>query len=350
MRKITRRNFLIKSTKALSVAGISGYGILIQGCTSRKDFDLIIKDGYVLDGLGKEAFKADVGIKGAYIKTIGKISGSKGKSIINAKNLVVCPGFIDVHNHSDVGLLANPKGESMIRQGVTTMISGNCGSSPFPIAEEVFEEYKQNMEEEVQVELNWNDIKGFLSRLEQKRIGLNYATLVGQGSIRGACVGFNDRPPKQDELEKMKEFVAQNLEDGAVGLSTGLEYAPGSYAQSDEVTELCKVTAQYGGVYATHMRDEGDRLIESLDEAIDVAQKTGVSLQISHFKIAYPSNWDKIDEALKKIEEAREEGIDIFCDRYPYIAGSTGLSVNSVLMQLSRKRNSVPGRKWSFPM
>ncbi|MFB0566769.1 MAG: amidohydrolase family protein [Candidatus Aminicenantaceae bacterium] len=326
MGKITRRNFIKRSTEALAIAGFGGCGILIQGCTSKRDFDLVIKDGYVFDGLGKEGFKGDIGIKGAHIKAIGKISGSRGKSVIDAKNLAVCPGFIDVHNHTDEGLIANPKGESMIRQGVTTIISGNCGSSPFPVAEEIFEEYKENLFEEFQIELNWNDIKGFLSRLEQKGIALNYATLVGQGSIRGASMGFNDRPPKEDELEKMKKLVAQNLQDGAFGLSTGLEYAPGSYAQPNEITELCKVTALYAGTYATHIRDEGDQLIESLDEAIDVARKSGVSLQISHFKIAYPRNWNKIDNALKKIEEAKAEGIDILCDRYPYIAGSTGLS------------------------
>jgi N-acyl-D-amino-acid deacylase len=139
-------------------------------------------------------------------------------------------------------------------------------------------------------------------------------------------MGFNDRPPSQEELEKMKNMVAENIEHGAVGLSTGLEYTPGSYAKADEIIELCRVVAQNGGVYATHMRDEGDKLIESLDESIEVARKTGVSLQISHYKIAYLRNWHKIDTALAKIEEAKKDGISIFCDRYPYIAGSTGLS------------------------
>jgi len=323
---ITRRNFLKKSTKAIAIASLSGCGILLQGCTSKKDFDLIIKDGFIFDGLGQEEFKADIGIKGAVIKALGKISSSKGKSVINAENLAVCPGFIDVHNHTDVGLLVNPKAESMIRQGVTTLISGNCGYSPFPIAEEIFEELKENLKEEYQIELSWRDIKGFLSRLERKGIALNYATLVGQGSIRGASMGLNDRPPKQEELEKMKMLVAQNIKDGAIGLSSGLEYAPGSYAQPSEITELCRIANKYGGVYATHMRDEGDRLIESIEESVNVARKTGISLQISHFKIAYPRNWNKIEAALAKIEETKREGIQIFCDRYPYIAGATGLS------------------------
>jgi len=297
-----------------------------KGCRSKKDFNLIIKDGYIFDGLGKDAFKADVGISGNFIKEIGKISSSRGKSVIDARDLAVCPGFIDVHDHTDIGLLVNPKAESSIRQGITTLVSGNCGSSPFPIAEEIFEEIKENLKEQYQLDLTWVDINGFFSRLEEKGIALNYSSLVGQGDIRGAAMGFNDRPPKQEELEKMKMMVAENIKNGAVGLSTGLEYAPGSYAQADEITELCKVAARYGGVYATHMRDEGDYLLESLDESIEVARKTGISLEISHFKIAYPRNWHKVDDALTKIEEAKKEGISIFCDRYPYIAGSTGLS------------------------
>jgi len=323
---ITRRNFLKKSSKFVAAAGLGGCGILLKGCTLNKDFDLIIRGGFILDGSGGEAFEADIGISGDYIKEIGQILSVRGKSVIEAKDFVVCPGFIDAHDHTDVELLANPKAESSIRQGITTLVSGNCGSSPFPVAEEIYEESKENLKELFQLDLTWRDIKGFFSRLEEKGIALNYSTLVGQGSIRGAAMGFNDRPPSQEELEKMKKMVAENIEQGAVGLSTGLEYTPGSYAKADEIIELCRVAAQNGGVYATHMRDEGDKLIESLDESIEAARKTGVSLQISHYKIAYPQNWHKVDSALAKIEEAKKDGISIFCDRYPYIAGSTGLS------------------------
>jgi N-acyl-D-amino-acid deacylase len=325
-KKITRRKFLKKSSKIIATAGLGGCGILLKGCALKKDFDLIIRGGYVLDGAGGEMFEADIGISGDYIKEIGQILSVRGKSVIEAKDLVVCPGFIDAHDHTDVELLVNPKAESSIRQGITTLVSGNCGSSPFPVAEETYEEFKENLKELFGLDLTWRDISGFFSRLEEKGIALNYSTLVGQGEIRGAAMGFNDRPPSQDELEKMKKMVAENIEYGAVGLSTGLEYAPGSYAKAEEIIELCKVVVQNNGVYATHMRDEGDELLESLDETIDVAGKTGVSVEISHFKIAYPRNWHKIDAALAKIEEAKKNGISIFCDRYPYIAGSTGLS------------------------
>jgi len=325
-RVFTRRNFLKKSLKAVAAAGVGGCGILLKGCSLKKDFDIVIKDGHIFDGLGSEAFETDIGITGNFIKEIGKISSSRGRTVVDAKNLSVCPGFIDAHDHTDVHLLVNPKAESSIRQGITTLVSGNCGASPFPVAEEIHEEAKEDLKEIYQIDLTWTDIKGFFSRLEEKGMALNYSTLVGQGTIRGAAMGFNDRPPKKEELEKMKMMVAENIENGAVGLSTGLEYAPGSYAKNDEIEKLCRVAAWYGGVYATHMRDEGDRLLESLDESIEVARKTGVSLQISHFKIAYPRNWHKIDAALAKIEDAKKEGINIFCDRYSYIAGSTGLS------------------------
>ncbi|MBC8357568.1 MAG: D-aminoacylase, partial [Candidatus Aminicenantes bacterium] len=282
--------------------------------------------GYIFDGLGNEAFKADIGISGSFMQEIGKISSSSGKSVVDANNLAVCPGFIDAHDHTDMQLLVNPKAESSIRQGITTLVSGNCGGSPFPIAEKIYEEMKEDLKAFYQIDLTWKDIKGFFAKLEEKGMALNYSSLVGQGTIRGAAVGFNDRPPKEEELEKMKKMVAESIKNGAVGLSTGLEYAPGSYAKNDEIEELCRVAAHYGGVYATHMRNEGDYLLESLDEAIEVARKTGISLQISHFKIAYPRNWHKIDAALARVEKAKEEGISIFCDRYSYIAGSTGLS------------------------
>ncbi len=325
-RTITRRKFLKNSSKMIAAAGMGGCGILLQGCSSRKDFDLVIKGGEIFDGMGNEAVKADIGIKGDFITEIGNIPDAKAKTVLDAQDLAVCPGFVDAHDHTDVHLLVNPKAESSIRQGITTLVSGNCGSSPFPIAEEVYDEMKEMLKEMYQIDLNWTDITGFFSRLEESGIALNYSSLVGQGTIRGAAMGFNDRPPSASELERMKSMVAENIEGGAVGLSSGLEYAPGSYAKAEEIEELCRVAAQNRGVYATHMRDEGSKLLESLDESIVTAKRTGVSLQISHFKIAYPQNWHKVDEALASVEKANKNGVSIFCDRYPYIAGSTGLS------------------------
>jgi N-acyl-D-amino-acid deacylase len=325
-KSISRRDFLKKTSRYATVTGLCGSGILLKGCTKKAEYDLVIKNGRVFDGLGNEAISADVGILGQKIAKIGRISVSKGQFVIDAKNLAVCPGFIDAHDHTSTELLVNPKAESSIRQGITTLVSGNCGSSPFPVADEVYDEYRDVMKETYDVDMTWRDIEGFFSKLEEKGMALNYSTYVGQGTIRGFAVGFNDRPPKAEELERMKALVAENIQNGALGLSSGLEYAPGSYAQQDEIIELCRVAAQNGGLYGTHMRDESDQLLEALDETIDVSRKTGIRLQISHFKIAYPRNWHKIDDALDRLEGAKKEGIPIFCDRYPYIAGATGLS------------------------
>ncbi len=323
---ISRRDFLKKTSRYAAVTGLSGSGILLKGCTSKTEYDLVIKDGRVFDGLGKEAVSADIGISGQKIAKIGKIPATKGKSVIDAKDLTVCPGFIDAHDHTSIELLVNPNAESSIRQGITTLVSGNCGSSPFPVADEIYDEYRDTMKDTYDVDLTWRDIKGFFSKLEEKGMALNYSSYVGQGTIRGFAVGYNDRPPKDEEMAKMKLLVAENIQNGALGLSSGLEYAPGSYAQPNEIVELCRIAAQNGGLYGTHMRDESDKLIEALDETIDVSRKTGIRLQISHFKIAYPRNWHKIDDALTKLEAAHNDGISIFCDRYAYIAGATGLS------------------------
>jgi N-acyl-D-amino-acid deacylase len=321
-----RRDFLSTTARTAATAGLGGCGFLIQGCSRRQEFDLVIVGGRVLDGSGGEAVLTDVGVIGDRIEKIGSIPASRGKMVLDAQGLTVCPGFIDAHDHSDVNLLYNPKAESHIRQGITTIVSGNCGASPFPVADEIFEESQSALQDQYGIDLTWRDIKGFFGRLEESGMALNYATFVGQGTIRGAAMGFNDRPPKPDEMERMKAYVAENVQNGALGLSSGLEYAPGSFAQPDEVAELCRVAAEQGGLYATHMRDEGDQLLESLDEAIGVARMTGASLQISHFKVAYARNWDKIDDALARIDQAVQEGIDVFCDRYPYTAGSTGFS------------------------
>lgn len=326
MRRTLSRRAFLKTTSAAAVSGIGGCGLLLKGCSTGKNYAVVIKDGLLYDGRGGEPFKADIAISGGTIQDIGRIPAARGKTVIDASEMSVCPGFIDVHDHSDVGLLINPKAESAIRQGITTLISGNCGSSPFPIAEKILEEVRSEYKELYGLDLTWSDLKGFFSRLEEKGAAVNFGTLVGHGSVRGAVVGFNDRPSKRDELLQMKSVVAENLKDGALGLSTGLEYAPGSYAPAEEIEQLCYDVAQAGGVYATHMRSEGAYLLESLDESIEVSRKTGVSLQISHFKAAYPENWSKVDDAIARVEQAAVSGISIFCDRYPYIAGSTGLS------------------------
>ncbi|MCP2619626.1 D-aminoacylase [Candidatus Aminicenantes bacterium AC-334-K16] len=320
---LTRREFLKKSS-ILALA--SGSGLLLKGCVKGKEYDWVIKGGQVIDGSGSPPQELDVGIKGGVITEIGRISPRKATAVCEAKGMVVCPGFIDAHDHTDVQLLVNPKAESAVHQGITTVMSGNCGFSPFPIAEKIYEEMKADLKEQYGVELDWQDISGFLGRLERQGIALNYATLVGHGAVRGKAMGFDDRSPTDTELAAMKTLVEEAIRNGAFGLSSGLEYAPGSYAQPEELIELCRVVASLGGVYATHMRNEGDYLLESLAETFRVARESGVSVQISHFKVAYPRNWSKIDDALASLDRAKEEGLAVFADRYPYLAGSTGLS------------------------
>ncbi len=325
-KKMDRRTFLKQTAKAATLASLSGCGPLLQGCRAGKKYDLLIKNGLIYDGRGGPPFTADIAITGDIITAIGKIKSSRGITVVSAENLAVAPGFIDVHDHSDLSLIINPRAESVIHQGITTLLSGNCGSSPFPIAAEVFEEARESAKKVYDLDLTWKDMAGFFSRLEEKGIALNYSTLVGHGSVRGAAMGFNDRKPSPAELERMKNLVEEHIRGGAFGLSSGLEYTPGSFAQPEEIAELCRVVASYDGVYATHMRNEGDLLLESLDESIGAARLSGARLEIGHLKVAYPRNWSKIDAALARLEQAHSDGVDIFCDRYPYIAGSTGLS------------------------
>ena len=327
MRKaMNRREFLKQTAKTAALAGLGGYGPLLQGCAAGKTYDLVISNALVHDGQGGRPFEADIGIAAATIQTIGKVKAGRGKLVIDAKGMVVSPGFIDVHDHTDVSLIVNPKAESVIHQGITTLVSGNCGGSVFPIPDSTFEEDKERAKAVYGIDLTWRDMPGFFSRLEEKGIAPNYSTLVGHGSIRGAVVGFSDRPPSPEELEEMKSLVEENIRGGAFGLSSGLPYTPGCFARPDELTELCRVVARYGGVYATHMRNEDEGILESLDESIGAARDSGARLQVAHLKIGGYRNWSKVDAALARIDLAKQQGVDIFCDRYSYIASSTGLS------------------------
>jgi len=327
MNKISRRKFIKNSIKGTALLVPTAPGLLLQGTSKQKDYDLVISQGIVYDGLGNPGKEVDIAVKGNKILSLEKnLDKNKAKMVIEAKGLAVAPGFIDAHDHTDLGLLANPKAESQVRQGVTTIISGNCGDSFFPVSDLIFEEWKTNAKKEYNIDLNWKDITGFFTRLKEQGMALNYGTLVGHGSIRREVVGLDDTTPTENQLKQMQKLVDENLKAGALGMSTGLEYAPGSFAKPPEIAALCQTVSLNNGVYSTHMRSEGDFLLESLEESIDIARKTKVSLQISHLKVAYPGNWSKIDAALSKIEAAHKQGINIHADRYPYIAGSTGLS------------------------
>ncbi|HEK85951.1 MAG TPA: D-aminoacylase [Candidatus Aminicenantes bacterium] len=322
---MNRREFLQKIGKgSLGAASL----IYIPGIKrTENEFDLLIRRAWVVDGTGQKPFLADVGIKGKSIKSIGEIGNKQAGRIIEAEGLYLAPGFIDVHNHTDVELLVCPTGDSLIRQGITTVVGGNCGSSRFPLTEQMLSEENKNLKEELGLEIDWQDLKGFFNKLGHQPIALNFATLVGQGTIRAAVVGYNNRRPTLLEMNKMKSLLTDSMAQGAVGLSTGLEYAPGSFASTEELIELVQTIRPFNGIYATHMRDEQDGVLEAVDEAITIAERAGVSLEISHLKVGYPRNWNKIGALLEKIDQAAARGIKIAADVYPYTAFSTGLSV-----------------------
>jgi N-acyl-D-amino-acid deacylase len=263
-------------------------------------YDVIIRGGRVADGTGNPAFFADVAVKNGRIAAIGRIAG-EATTEIDAKGLVVAPGFIDVHTHAEE-IDELPLAENFARMGVTTLVLGNCGSSTLHVGE-------------------------FFRRLEATNISPNVATLIGHGTVRGKAMGGSfTRPPSAEELEQMKQLVEQAMKDGAVGLSTGLIYLPGVFAKTDEIIELAKVAARYDGVYASHMRDEGREILDALNELFRIAREAGIRAEISHIKLSGKSNWGRTAQVLAAIEQARAEGLDITQDQYVYTASSTGIS------------------------
>jgi len=293
-------------------------------------FDVIIKDGKIIDGSGNPWFNRDVGIKNGKIAKIGRLAHSEAEKIIDAKGYVVCPGFIDMHSHSDLSVFFNPKLESTIRQGITTLVVGNCGISLAPINPEMKDLLMKEISSFLpiceELEMDWIKFDEYLSRLEEIGVSANIATLVGHGTVRIAAMGLEDRDPARKEMEEMKSLVAEAMEAGAFGLSTGLIYPPGTYSKTDEIIELCKVVAKYGGIYASHIRSERAGLIEAVKEALTIGEKAKIPVEISHHKAAGRSNWGKTVETLKLMEEARAGGVDVTCDQYPYNAGMTSLA------------------------
>jgi len=281
--------------------------ILVATCgpESEPPYDLIIANGQILDGTGSPSLSADVGIRNGKIAKIGDLAGSDAAKVIDAEGLIVSPGFIDLHNHSDEELISTPKADTYIRQGVTTLFVGQCGGSAAPSDE-------------------YPTFASYLATLDEKGMALNAAALVGHGNIRQLVVGGDDRAPTPAELEEMKAMVAAAMDEGAYGLSTGLVYFPGMYAKTDEIVELAKVVAARGGIYATHVRDDGARWEEAIVEAIEIARQSGVQLQIAHNESHYP-NWGKIGPIMQHIHDARAEGLRVGVDVIPATAGGQGI-------------------------
>ncbi|MFX0097597.1 MAG: amidohydrolase family protein [Candidatus Hodarchaeota archaeon] len=289
-------------------------------------FAVLVKNGLVVDGSGNPWFKADLAIDNGRIIKIGRISASKAEKVIDATGLKVSPGFIDMHSHSDLALLVNPRAESKIRQGITTEVIGNCGFSLAPIVpgktDLVKREYGPLADE---ITWDWSTFQEYCDKLNTQGISVNVAPLVGHGVLRKNVMGFENREPTKDELSEMKTLLVESMKAGAFGISTGLIYPPSSYANTNEVVELAKVAMKYGGIYTSHIRNESDRLLEAVEEAVAIGESAKIPVEISHLKSAGKSNWGGVNKALEIIDDAVKKGAKISYDFYPYTAGSTGL-------------------------
>ncbi|MHB0885963.1 MAG: N-acyl-D-amino-acid deacylase family protein [Bacillota bacterium] len=286
--------------------------------------DILIRGGKVIDGTGAPWYRADVALAGGRIRAVARRLETEAKLVIDAGGRAVAPGFIDAHSHSDSAFLINPKAESKIRQGVTTEVIGQCGSSAAPLSERSLQEAKHSLLGE-EMEITWRSLGEYLAVLESRGVAVNVVPTVGHGTIREAVVGYDDRPPTDDEMRQMKGLVAESMKAGARALTTGLIYPPGSFARTDEIIELARVAAEHGGIYMSHMRDEGDHLLDSMAEAIEIGEKGGLPVQISHHKAVGPANWGRVKDSLALIDVARARGLDVTADQYPYVATSTGL-------------------------
>jgi N-acyl-D-amino-acid deacylase len=290
----------------------------------------LIRGAMVVDGSGGEPFRGDIAVKDGLITEVLPFIKGGGKEVIEADGLVAAPGFIDIHSHTDLTILKHPLAESKALQGVTTEVVGNCGIGAFPVDDRrkgVLIDYLKMHDFRVPSDgLGWNNFTQYADHLDRIGLGLNLAPLVAHGALRIAILGLEDRTPSDKELKRMENLLTDSLEQGAWGLSTGLIYPPGSFAKTEELLNLAKTVARYGALYASHIRGEGGTLMEALDEAILIGKKSGVRVQVSHLKAMGKDYWGRGKEALLKLEKARQGGVDIAADQYPYEATSTSLT------------------------
>ena len=288
------------------------------------DFDVLIKNGRIIDGSGRPGYMADLAIKGDRIARIGKLPNATADRVIDARGLIVAPGFIDMLGQSETYLLIDPRAMSKVMMGVTTEVTGE-GESIAPINERQIKEQEEFLRR-FNLTIDWRTLDEYFKRLERQRIGVNLATFVGATQVREYVIGYDDRAPTAAELEQMKQLVASAMRDGALGLSSSLQYVPARFAETSELVELAKVARQYGGIYATHQRSEANTIDASLNEVFEIALKAKIPVEIWHLKTAYKKNWGRMAHVLTRIQQARDHGMDVTADIYPYIAGSTSLS------------------------
>jgi N-acyl-D-amino-acid deacylase len=286
-------------------------------------FDVLIKGGSVYDGTGAEPQQVDLAIRGDRIAGVGDFKNAKAKTLIDATGLAVAPGFINMLSWSNESLIQDGRSQSEIRQGVTTEIMGE-GESMGPVNERV-REHMLREQSDIKYDIKWNTLAEYLRYLENRGISCNVASFIGATTLREYVIGFDDRPPTPQELDQMRELVRKEMEAGALGIGTSLIYPPAFYAKTDELIELCKVAVKYQGKYISHMRSEGNRLLEALDELIRISREAGIPAEVYHIKAAGQPNWGKTDDLLSRVEAAQKEGLKITADMYTYTAGGTGL-------------------------
>jgi N-acyl-D-amino-acid deacylase len=290
--------------------------------------DVLIRGGLVADGLGGSLRRADVGVRGGEIVDVADLGKATARTTIDATDRVVSPGFIDVHTHSDITILVNPNAESAVRQGVTTQVFPNCGMGLAPAVGEA----RKDIEDRTQpfgIDIDWTTVGEYFERVQSRGPSINVVPMVAQGTVRMAVMGYRDGPPSPAELAEMRDHVEDAMRSGARGMCSGLRYVPSGYASVEELVELARVVHQYGGVYASHMRSEGDNgsWLDAIEEALAVGRGSGVRVQVSHLKALGSQSWGRSSEALARIEEAIADDVDVACDQYPYEATSSTLFV-----------------------
>ncbi len=297
------------------------FGFLMILCLAAKaqQADVLIKNGKIIDGTGNNWFYGDVAVKEGRIVKVGKLTNWQAAKTIDATGLIIAPGFIDVHTHLEDDEKRNPLATNFIYDGVTTCITGNCGSSN-------------------------TDIKKYFSFIDSLKLSINVATLVGHNDVRKKVMGRANRDATETEMQQMEAIVDQAMKDGAVGFSTGLIYIPGTYTKTPEIVRLAKVAAKYNGVYASHMRDEGDSVTYAIEEALTIGREAKMPVEISHFKLSGQQNWGRSKETLPMIVKAREEGLDVTIDQYPYTASSTSISTLLPDWVLADGQDSIKAR------
>jgi N-acyl-D-amino-acid deacylase len=288
------------------------------------EYDLIITNGTIVDGSGNPPFSADVGIRGGRIAKIGNLKGATAMREIDARGQMVAPGFIDMLGQSEQYVLIDPRAMSKVMMGVTTEITGE-GESIAPVNDRILKE-QADFNRRFNLTVDWHTLDEYFRRLEKQGSGINLGTFVGATQVREYAIGYDDRPPTAAELEQMKKLVAEAMKDGALGVSTSLQYVPARFAKTDEIVELAKVAHQYGGIYLTHQRSEANAIDDSMKEVFEIARRANIPAEIWHFKTAYQKNWGRMPEMLRRIADARQQGLKITANVYPYIAGSTSLS------------------------